>query len=153
MTELTMDQMGDIFAAAYASKGDVTEEEAASRDLQEVVWVGEVLRFRENALVNNLLGAPHKRSRSPVEPWMWEQLKGLIDPEKGNAVVRFLVEHGPTDMNGLAVEDFPQKDEEQFAMLIGYSVSGAGDLSYFSSAMIARADAEAERLIAERDAE
>lgn len=151
--EITEEQFANAYKVACTPAETVTEKEAATRHMQEIVRVRNTLRFRENTLVSNLLGAPHARSKHPVEPWMWEQLKELIDEEKGNAIVRFLLKHGPVNMNELATQDFPQKDEEQFAMLIGYSVSGAGDLSYFSPAMTARADAEAERLIAERDAE
>jgi hypothetical protein len=83
---------------------------------------------------------------------MIEQMTRLLDEKEGNEVVRWLKNNGPTDMNGLAYQDFPQKDEEQFAMLIGYSVSGAGDLSYFSGAMINRADIIAAKMADERDA-
>jgi hypothetical protein len=51
---------------------------------------------------------------------------------KGNAIVRFLLDSGPHDMNTLAMKDFSQEDREQFAQLIGYSLPGFGDLSYVS---------------------
>lgn len=35
-------------------------------------------------------------------------------------------------MNDLACMEFSQEDREQFAQLIGYSLSGYGDLSYVS---------------------
>ena len=93
----------------------VTEEEAASRPMQKIVWEGDVIRFRENA------------------------------------IVRMLLDKGPFDMNAIARKNFSQEDEEQFAQLIGYSVSGAGDLSYFSREVIALADAKAAKLIAEKE--
>ena len=49
---------------------------------------------------------------------------------KQNAIVRYLLDSGPFDLNHLAQKDFPQEDYEQFAQLIGYSLSGFGDLSY-----------------------
>lgn len=51
---------------------------------------------------------------------------------KGNAIVRFLLDSGPFNLNDIAVKGFSQEDQEQFAQLIGYSVSGFGDLSYVS---------------------
>lgn len=49
-----------------------------------------------------------------------------------NKVVSFLLKEGGIDMNRLAMEDFSNADREQFAQLIGYSLSGFGDLSYVS---------------------
>lgn len=49
---------------------------------------------------------------------------------KPNAIVRRLLEEGPFDMNDIAMWDVSVEDEEQFAMLIGYSLSGFGTLSY-----------------------
>jgi hypothetical protein len=52
---------------------------------------------------------------------------------KENAIVRHLLDNGGIDMNALAVIDFSQEDREQFAQLIGYSLSGFGELSYVSN--------------------
>lgn len=49
---------------------------------------------------------------------------------KANAIVRFLLDDGPNDMNRLAIMQFSREDQVQFAQLIGYSLSGFGDLSY-----------------------
>ena len=51
---------------------------------------------------------------------------------KGNAIVRFLLDKGPTNMNDLAIMQFTNEDREQFAQLIGYSVSGFAELGYVS---------------------
>ena len=51
---------------------------------------------------------------------------------KANAIVEYLLNNGPFDMNHLARLDFPDADRVQFAQLIGYSVSGWGDLPYVS---------------------
>lgn len=88
----------------------VTDEDAATRPMQKIVWAGDVILFRENA------------------------------------IVLMLLDEGPFDMNQIARGNFSQEDREQFAQLIGYSVSGAGDLSYMSAATISRADIEAEKL-------
>lgn len=49
-----------------------------------------------------------------------------------NKIVEYLLDKGGIDMNELAVQDFTQEDREQFAQLIGYSLSGYADLSYVS---------------------
>jgi len=61
----------------------------------------------------------------------------IVDDEgtyrfKPNAIVRFLLDAGPYDLNDLARMPFSQNDREQFAQLIGYSVSGFSELSYVS---------------------
>lgn len=58
---------------------------------------------------------------------------------KMNAIVRYLLDRGPFDMNHLAVQGFSDEDAAQFAQLIGYSLSGWGDLSYVSDAAYERA--------------
>jgi hypothetical protein len=59
---------------------------------------------------------------------------------KENKIVTHLLECGKqrlrVDMNSIAVEDFSAEDRAQFAQLIGYSLSGAGDLSYMPSRII-----------------
>jgi hypothetical protein len=47
-----------------------------------------------------------------------------------NAIVGFLLNAGPFDMNQLAYMPFSLEDRRQFAQLIGYSVDGYLDLSY-----------------------
>lgn len=64
-----------------------------------------VLRFRENAIVRFFMEA-HREAHSV-----------------GN--------HG--GMNAIACMDFTPEDRMQFAQLIGYSLSGYGDLSYVSN--------------------
>lgn len=49
---------------------------------------------------------------------------------KANVIVSYLLDKGPFDMNHLALQDFSQEDREQFAQLIGYSLSGFSELSY-----------------------
>ena len=53
---------------------------------------------------------------------------------KANEIVKYLLDAGPYDMNHLAICHFDDEDREQFAQLIGYSVSGYADLSYVSEA-------------------
>lgn len=63
-----------------------------------------------------------------------------------NKLVRFLLENGGIDMNRLAMVKCPREDRAQLAQLIGYSVSGYGDLDY--SLGVAEADAIVEKLLA-----
>jgi hypothetical protein len=67
-----------------------------------------------------------------------------------NAIVKYLLEWASArgcNMNDLAIIPFAREDREQFAQLIGYSVSGAGDLSYMGAKTIAAADAAVEALL------
>lgn len=65
---------------------------------------------------------------------------------KANAIVRFLLDAGPFDMNKLALMPFSNEDREQFASLIGYSLCGFGELDYVSDAAYARAEQSASPL-------
>lgn len=66
-----------------------------------------------------------------------------------NKIVRFLLDAGSIDLNQLAAMGgvFSQEDWMQLAQLIGYSVSGYGDLSYASRKSVQEADILAEELI------
>lgn len=64
-----------------------------------------------------------------------------------NAIVRYLLDFGPFDMNHLMDLPFDQYDREQFAQLLGYSVSGFGDLPYASSDVVAKANGIAAGLV------
>lgn len=70
-------------------------------------------------------------SRHPIQPT--EVDAHGVKRFKQNAIVRRLLDfssaHG-LDLNRLAAETFDQDDRIQLAQLIGYSVSGFGDLSY-----------------------
>lgn len=70
---------------------------------------------------------------------------------KANAIVRFLLDWSSgrgMDLNQLAIMNFSDEDREQFAQLIGYSVSGFGDLSYVREESVVAADAIADELLA-----
>ena len=66
--------------------------------------------------------------KHPIQP-LEDDGKGVLRFKK-NAIVNFLLDHGPFDMNSLAGMSFTQEDRQQFAQLIGYSLSGFGELSY-----------------------
>ena len=87
-------------------------------------------------------------SKHPMQPVEFDA-RGVIR-FKENKIVSYLLDLSTNGnkggMNQIAVMPFSQEDREQFAQLIGYSVSGYGDLSYVSEDTIAKADLEAEKL-------
>lgn len=60
---------------------------------------------------------------------------------KANAIVRHLLKHGGINLDDIAGLNFSREDHEQFAQLIGYSLSGATSLSYMSSEVLDAAEA------------
>lgn len=72
------------------------------------------------------------KARHPIQP-IEQDANGIMRFQK-NEIVRFLLDAGPFDMNDLACMSFSNEDREQFAQLIGYSLSGFGELSYVSDA-------------------
>lgn len=87
--------------------------------------------------------------RHPMQP-IGDDGTGVIR-FKGNAIVRYLLDEGPFDMNHLARQGarglWPDGDYAQFTQLIGYSVSGWGELSSSPPGDVATADDIAERLL------
>lgn len=67
-----------------------------------------------------------KKQRHPIQPL--EVDKDNVLCFKPNAIVIKLLEEGPFTMNDLC--GFSDEDKQQFAQLIGYSLSGFSDLSY-----------------------
>ncbi|MBB5462920.1 hypothetical protein HDG33_006594 [Paraburkholderia sp. Cpub6] len=67
---------------------------------------------------------------------------------KQNDIVRHLLDNGGIDLNTIAALDFTDVDRQQFAQLIGYSVSGYGELSFVSDASYDRAAAGVDAAIA-----
>jgi hypothetical protein len=78
-----------------------------------------------------------KDTRHPVQPLVYDD--NNIIRFKENAIVRYLLDAGPFDMNHLAVMSFSGEDREQFAQLIGYSLNGFEELSYVSNETYERA--------------
>ncbi|MNQ72857.1 hypothetical protein D3C85_875690 [compost metagenome] len=77
--------------------------------------------------------------RHPIQPLQLDD-KGVLRFKK-NAIVEHLLDNGGIDMNYLARKDFSREDREQFAQLIGYSLSGYADLGYVTDATYAAAQA------------
>lgn len=65
---------------------------------------------------------------NPDHPRQPEVMVNGVLRFKQNAIVRFLLDEGPFDLNRIALMDFSADDRRQFAQLIGYSVSGYYDL-------------------------
>lgn len=80
----------------------------------------------------------------PMQPVVFDEHRTIRFRQ--NTIVRFLLDSGDVDMNRLAAMPFSDADRTQFAQLIGYSVSGSGELSYFDPNVIEKADAEADKL-------
>ncbi len=87
---------------------------------------------------------PAKPAPHPMQPLVLDD--GVVR-FKSNAIVRFLLDHGGYDLNRLALLHFTDEDRAQFAQLIGYSVSGWGDLSYVPHRLANLADANADALL------
>jgi hypothetical protein len=69
---------------------------------------------------------------------------------KPNRIVQFLVDWAQPrgmSLNDLARLPFDNEDRSQLAQLIGYSVSGFGELSYTDSDDVLAADLAAEQLL------
>jgi len=53
-----------------------------------------------------------------------------VERFRSNAIVRYLLDMGPFDMNHLGILTVSPEDRMQFAQLIGYSLDGYEELSY-----------------------
>lgn len=90
------------------------------------------------------------KTKFPIQPIVVGD-KGVVRFKK-NLIVEHLLDNGGLNLNDLARLDFPQADWEQFAQLIGYSVSGFGSLSYASNDTYETASRMAEAGQSETDA-
>lgn len=85
------------------------------------------------------------KAKHPMQPVVWRDNNKVIR-FKENAIVQYLLDNGPFDMNHLARLPFNKMDRAQFAQLIGYSVSGFGELGYVSDAVYDQAAKAADKL-------
>lgn len=89
--------------------------------------------------------------KNPIQP-LTPDAHGVVR-FKANAIVRHLIDTHPTvDMNALARMSFTDDDRQQFAQLIGYSLSGYGSLSSYVSDEAYSAAAHMAEGLDERDA-
>lgn len=91
------------------------------------------------------------RKKHPMQPVVWDG-HGVIRFQR-NEIVRYLLDHGGLDLNklfgmGHPAPLFDRSDWEQFAQLIGYSVSGFGELNYVRDSTYEKAERRCEALIA-----
>lgn len=74
---------------------------------------------------------------------------------KSNAIIEWLFRTGKLDLSEISMMAqsgmFPTEDQVQLAQLLGYSVSGFGDLSYVPRYVCNEADAKAAELWNTRD--
>lgn len=68
---------------------------------------------------------------------------------KPNKIIDWLFETGRADLNKIVTMGFPVEDMVQFWQLLGYSVSGFGDLSFVPEEEIKACDEEAARIYKE----
>lgn len=86
--------------------------------------------------------------KQPMQPI---KFVGKVLRFKQNALVVHLLDHGGLTMNDLAVlPGISREDREQFAQLIGYSVSGFGDLPYVRKKTLRKADKRADAVVSAR---
>ncbi len=76
-------------------------------------------------------------AKHPIQPLETDD-KGVLR-FKANAIVQHLLDHGGIDLNQIARLQFSREDREQFTQLIGYSFSGASDLSHMSDQTLSAA--------------
>jgi hypothetical protein len=89
-----------------------------------------------------------KKPKHPMQPiWMApDKVARFAD----NEAVKLLLDHSQAHgfgLNELMLRDISQEDRMQLAQLIGYSVSGFGDLSYADPDVVAEADAKVRELL------
>lgn len=86
----------------------------------------------------------------PTHPMQPIEMHGQILRFKKNKIVRYLLDVATaakvTDLTQLELIPFSIEDRVQFAQLLGYSVSGFGDLDYVPKKVVAAADKAAEEL-------
>ena len=93
---------------------------------------------------------PKKQIAQPLQP-VAKDSHGVLR-FRANELVRYLLDNGGIDLNKLACLDFSNEDRQQFAQLIGYSLSGYGELSYVDDTAYALADAASKGKTDPRDA-
>jgi hypothetical protein len=75
--------------------------------------------------------ADTEHPRHPIQPIV---MVGEVKRFKENKIVTALLNtHSKMDLNTIACMNFSTDDQRQLAQLIGYSVSGYGDLSFVSA--------------------
>lgn len=88
--------------------------------------------------------------KNPIQPLV-KDAHGVLR-FKQNAIVRYLLDNGGIDLNRLACMNFTNDDRQQFAQLLGYSLSGYSELqSYVDDDAYKAAATMAEECLEERN--
>jgi len=158
----------DAEYAAHGITGNETQDDLI-QDLRRKLEVAEAERDRALADLGHadaerdraLMNAAVADRLPPVVPHPMQPIILSCRPVDGlagtirfqrNAIVEWLLGEASAgrrvDMNTIALQGFDDEDARQFAQLIGYSVSGYGDLSYAQCDMasVERADGIAEEV-------
>ena len=95
-----------------------------------------------------------KDLKHPMQPIGFDGCSNKHSPHgvirfKPNAIVRFLLDAGPFDLNQISCMNFSDEDYTQLMQLIGYSVSGYGDLSTSPKNLVRKADKKADKIFKE----
>ena len=86
----------------------------------------------------------HKDIKHPIQP-LFKDENGTIR-FKPNAIIEYLFEAGKLDLNAIASIPFNADDHEQLAQLLGYSLSGFGELSYVTDLTYDAAESKSKQL-------
>lgn len=90
-------------------------------------------------------GFMSKKKEHPMQPIILD--KHGIARFKENSIVRYLIDNGNISLNDIEILQFSKEDYEQFNQLLGYSVSGFGDLNYVRKKTVEKADYLVEELL------
>ena len=92
------------------------------------------------------MNEPHsdRTAEHPTQPLVL--VNGVVR-FKGNKIVERLFEERVIDLNKIVGWDLPAEDFEQFWQLLGYSVSGYGELSFIRPETVERADKAADEML------
>lgn len=93
--------------------------------------------------------ADNKMPGHPTQPTVQDD-RGVLRFRQ-NAIVRFLLDAGPFNLEKLATMPFSDEDRAQFSQLIGYSVGGYSDLFYVEEHPIGHSPMAADRYRAAMD--
>ena len=80
----------------------------------------------------------------PMQPIEW--VDGAIRFRK-NKIISDMFNAGLIDLNKIACLSYSDEDRMQLAQLLGYSVSGFGDLPYAKPSVVKKADKKADELV------
>lgn len=89
------------------------------------------------------------KKQHPMQPIV---MVGDVARFKQNAIIAWLADSGKLNMNEIAIIPFAKEDRNQLAQLLGYSVSGYGDLHYADPKIVAKADAKVEKMLNKKPA-